>query len=139
MSNYVYNGFPSTLIVHNSDMYNCVPAENGLLHKSTSIIFTGDKTSYEFIVPASGNRITIKGITIIGEGVSGVIKLTRSSNGLCILPCYMSSRNTETASGALNIKMGVDEKILITTTDRGSNETFVGVSYIEFLENQNKE
>lgn len=31
----------------------------------------------------------------------------------------------------MNLVMDVDEKLLLTTTDRGSSESFVGISYLE--------
>lgn len=131
MGDFVFKGLPSDLVSRTSDDgYGLITAD-GVLNKSKSYLFTGDITNYTLITPSVGNFLIIKGITIIGDGVSGAIKLFRSSNNQCILPCFMSSHNSASTSNSLNLRLNVNESLYISTTGRGALESFVGVSYKE--------
>ena len=137
MGDFVYKGIPSDVITRNSDDGYALSTTDGLINKSKSYLFTGDITTYTLITPATGNYIIIKGITIIGDGNTGTIKIFRSSNNQCILPCFMSSKNYATASTALNLVLNINESVYITTVSRGAVESFVGVSYKEMNPSMN--
>lgn len=131
-TNYVVKGLPDGIIQRNIRDGMALRVVDNCLHTSKADIIIGNQTNYVLATPAVGSRIVIKGVSIIGEGNTGTIKILRENNGVCILPCYMSVRQTSSASSALNIILDIDEKVLVTTVSRGaSDESFVGVSYIE--------
>lgn len=129
---FVHNGFPSSLEIIDARGYNAVGIAEGVLNRSIMKMFNGNLTDFEFLKPQSGNFIVIKGITITGEGNTGKVYLKRSRNGGSpIFPAYFTAQVKGSPSSATNFILDVDEKILITATDRGTSETFVGMSYIE--------
>ena len=110
-----------------------VATDNGYANKSEPLIFTGDLTQ-ALVTPAPGQRLDIKGITITGDGNTGTVFIKRQNgpaNKIVILPVWFSAQNRGGASGALNFTLDTDESIIVEATGRGSNQTFVGVSYIE--------
>ena len=125
-------GIPDSVIGTNSDGQQALRILDNCMFKSVSVIVTGDVTEQEFVTHSNGNRIIVKGITIVGEGNTGEAKIFRSSNDQCILPVYFAVGARSSTSSALNIVLDIGEDLYITTTDRGSgNETFFGISYLE--------
>ena len=107
-------------------------SSNGFYNESVPTLIVGNVTGQTLVAPSAGHKLTIKGITILGNGNSGDVKLKRSSDDAVILPGYFSAQSRANTSAALNIKLGVDEFVYVDTDSRGaSDETFVGVSYIE--------
>lgn len=128
---HVISGLPTIVLKKSFQDGTAVKVETNCINTSVSIEFSGDLTAYDIVVPSAGNRIVVKGMTIIGDGNVGTIKISRSINGATILPCYMGVRATQSASSALHLELLPDEKIQINTTQRGDNETFVGITYTE--------
>lgn len=101
-------------------------------NESKAIEVTGNVT--QDLLPAkTGISYRIKGITILGDGSGGDIRLYGTRGGVItlLLPLYMASSNRGATSSALNIKLDVNTKVYFTTTGRNANASFVGVSYIE--------
>jgi len=132
---WVIKGFPRSLLAHDARYYDAVPVEDGMLHQSVNKLFTGNLTDFVFVAPTTGNGIAVRGLTIQGEGNTGKVYLKRSSNGEVIFPAYFSAQVKGSPSSALNLVLEDDETITITTTDRGTSETFIGITYIEFNRN----
>jgi len=129
----IYKGFPSDIHGHNSSGMPFISSEFGLSNKTKLLTFVGNVTNMEFLVPTSGNFFIIKGISLIGQGAQGTIKFTRGSNGDIIYPLYFSAQVRSSPSSAFNYVMNVDEKVILNTVGRGAaDESFVGISYLEF-------
>lgn len=129
---FVHKGFPSSLEIIDARGYNAVAIAEGVLNRSIMKLFTGNLTDFEFLSPKTGNFLVIKGITITGDGNVGKIYLKRSGNGGSIIfPAYFSAQVKGSPSSATNFILDIDEKILISSSDRGTSESFVGLSYIE--------
>jgi hypothetical protein len=121
--------------LHFNKMGSAVPVDGTFNNISKAIEVTGDGT--HTLIPAKANtQYWVKGITILGNGNSGEIRLlgTRESVSTLLLPLYMSAQNKGNTSGALNLKLDENTSITFTTTGRSTNKTFVGVSYIEVSE-----
>lgn len=130
--NYNSVGLNNSLVIYDSDFHDALAVQDNVLNRSKSYLFIGNVTDYEFLIPKSGCYIVVKGITIIGDGNTGNVKLFRELNDQCILPAYFSAQVKNSASSALNIILGVNEKLLVTSVGRGdTSESFIGVSYIE--------
>ena len=122
----VIQGYPSNLIGNTpKGSFNRSASD---ATESESKEFTGDLKEV-FITPQSGNRLIIKGVTIIGDGNSGTIKLV--SGDRIILPLYLSNFSRSGTSGALNIELETDQSISILAEGRGTSISFAGVSYLE--------
>ena len=131
MSNFVYKGFPSIFGNQNSSGKKFISTDSSFSNNSTSVVVVGNSTS-DVLSPSTGRQLIIKGITIVGGGNAGTVKLYRDSNDSVILPVYVSLHGRQSTSGALNLVLNVDEKVYVTTASRGENdETFVGISYME--------
>lgn len=129
----IYKGFPSDIHGHDSRGFPMIASEFGLANKSKSHTFLGNLTGYELLAPASVNFLVLKGLTMLGDGNTGTVKVLRGSNSVCILPLYMSAQVRSSPSSGFNLVLNVNEKVLITSTGRGdTSETFVGISYLEF-------
>lgn len=131
MESMSYNGFPNEVIAHNADYKACVSVETDLINDSNSHLFTGDLTNYMLVTPPTEHKLYIKAITIVGDGVTGTVKVFRQTGNKCILPCYMSSKNSQSTSNRINLKLDINEGVYITTTSRGTSETFVGITYVD--------
>lgn len=95
-----------------------------------SYALVGNTTQAYEIVPPSGGYLIVKGMYISGEGNNGKSTI-EGSTGRILLPLYHTIQNQATPSGRTNIKLDVDETILLRTTGRVvTNETFFGVSVI---------
>lgn len=114
-----------------SDKY-AIATENGARNVSKPTTIVGNVTDLVLLAPAPGKHLIIKGITVVGDGNQGTVKIKRETGGVTILPVYFSAQNRAGTSGALNIELGVDERVLVTATDRGTSETFIGLSYVEY-------
>lgn len=128
---YNIRGFPNDLITDKIDGERFLKTEEGGGHISVPYEFTGNLNDYIMISPPNGYKLCIKGMLILGEGSAGVVKIKRSSDGSTLLPCHFSFLSKSSASNNLNLSLEEGENILITATDRGNSETFVGISYLE--------
>lgn len=124
-------GVPNDIITDRINGERYIKTEEGCGHISYGHEFIGDLSDFVMITPTPGHKIYIKGITILGDGVSGIVRLKRSSDGKTILPCYFSAHNHASTSSDLNFEILETESILIDTDSRGSVYSFVGVSYLE--------
>lgn len=107
-------------------------SSSGFYNESVPTLIVGNVTGQSLVAPSAGHRLTIKGITLLGSGNQGDVKLKRSSDGTVILPGYFSAQSRANTSAALNIKLGIDEFVYVDTDSRGAtDETFIGISYIE--------
>jgi len=97
---------------------------------STPTVVTGDVTGQTVLTPTLGTRIIIKGLTILSQG-DGDILLKRSSDDSIILPVYGSKYARASTSSSLNVKLNVDETIYVDISGNLTNDTFIGISYIE--------
>lgn len=131
MSEPVMRGFPDDLRRETANGGHFVPVDNGFSNDSKPAEIIGNVTGQVLVAPAAGRKLIIKGITIIGNGNQGEVKVKRAG-GITVLPAYFSAQNRAGTSGSLNLRLNVDEPLTVTTTGRGAtDETFVGVSYIE--------
>src|SRR6056297_1813988 len=106
--------------------------DNNYSNVSVPKTITGNTASTDIAVPSSGNKLTIKGITINGEGNTGTAKLKRSSDDETVLVVYFSNFNKQGVSASINLRLAEDEKIYAVLASRGeTNETFIGITYIE--------
>jgi hypothetical protein len=98
---------------------------------SEPFMFTADQTGTVLLDPGATKRLVVQAILITGAGNSGTIKVHRESRPLdkCILPCYFTNSNRNNTSSELNLAMNKGEKLLVTTTGRGTNESFIGIGY----------
>jgi len=103
----------------------------------TDVSFNTRSNSDEFIgdtvilkTPATGKHYIVKGILINGNGNQGSCRITGDS-GRVLLTCDFSNSIKEGTGSNLNIVMNANEKITITTTGRGTNRTFVGLTMAE--------
>lgn len=94
-------GIPDSVIGTNSDGQQVLRILDNCMFKSVSVIVTGDVTEQEFVTHSNGNRIIVKGITIVGEGNTGEAKIFRSSNDQCILPVYFAGGTLRFPTGTL--------------------------------------
>lgn len=131
MSKTLLTGFPAEILIENTSDEHAIATDNGSRNKSVPLTFTGDIASQDLVAPAAGRRLVIKGITIIGDGNQGTVKVRRGAGNVTILPVYFSAQNRAGASGSLNIVLNVNEKVNVTATGRAASETFVGISYVE--------
>ena len=130
MVKFVWNGVPNGSYVYNSEGEMAVKTDD-MLNRSLPTIITGDVTNQIILTPTSGRRLLIRAISIIAQGNTGTVKVKRSSDGAIILPTYVSAHNHASTSSALNLILGVDESVMVTTDGRGeTDETFVGLSYM---------
>lgn len=131
MSKPVINGYPVDLRVETSNDGHFVPTDNGFSNTSKPNEIVGNVTGQVLVAPTAGRKLVIKALTIIGDGNQGVVKIKRAG-GVTVLPVYFSAQNRAGTSGSLNLRLNVDETLTVTATGRGtSDETFIGVSYIE--------
>lgn len=130
MANAVMRGYPVDLIKSAYNDGYFLPVDNGFANSSVPHEFTGDTADHVLVAPQPGQRLVVKGVTILGDGNQGKVKIKRG-NGVTILPAWFSAQNRAGASGALNVVLNPDEVVTVTATGRGQSETFVGVSYIE--------
>lgn len=131
MSDGIYKGVPDCVVTHIPSGIGFLNVENGYSNVSVSNIYTGNVTNQVLVTPTSGRRIIVKGLTVVAEGTVGEILIKRSSTGQTILPCYVSSQSRQSTSNALNLVFNINETVTVTTTNRGTSNSFVGVSYIE--------
>ena len=121
--------------LHFNKFGNAIPVDGTFNNLSKAIEVTGDGT--HTLIPAKADtQYWIKGITILGEGNSGEVRLlgTKDGSATLLLPLYISAQNKGNTTGALNLKLDENTPITFTTTGRSTNKTFVGVSYIEVSE-----
>lgn len=128
---FTVNGFPSDIIMHDKNFNSAIASENGALNISKVLTFNGDKTHELFLEPSSGNRLILKGISILGDGNSGNVSFVRGKDTTNIFKSYFSSQVKGAPSSAFNFILDIDEKVYLTTSSRGTSETFCGISYIE--------
>lgn len=64
-SKFIVQGLPDDAVLRNSDDMGALRIEVNCLHKSKAVTFTGDVTNQIHITTASGNRIVVKGFTIL--------------------------------------------------------------------------
>lgn len=124
-------------LTHISDRINkkidgsyALAVEEGYYNKSIPTVVTGNVTD-QVIIPACapGDCVVVKAMLITGNGNVG--KAYLKAGATVILPLYFSVANHAAASTQVRIRPGAGEAVTITTTDRGGNETFVGVTYYE--------
>jgi len=99
--------------------------------KSIPFMFDGDVSNVLLLRPTSGKRLVVNGMTISGNGDTGVAKITRGSDNACILPYYFDNKTGGKTSANLNLILKPNERVLVTTTNRENFETFIGISYME--------
>lgn len=128
---YVFKGFPSNIVTTDSEDIHSVKVEEGIGYKSKPTLLTGNVTNHILLSPTNGNKLRLKAITIIAEGVTGTIKVYRSTSSTPIMVAYLSAQNRASTSGAFNMILGVGEYVYVTTTGIGTKETFIGISYDE--------
>ena len=111
---------------------NFVVVDATYSNESKAIEVTGNVTQ-ELLPAKAGASYRIKGITILGDGSGGDIRLYGIRGGVAtlLLPLYMASSNRGATSSALNIKLDTNTSVYFTTSGRSSNASFLGVSYIE--------
>lgn len=128
----VYNGFPRGVIGSSINNGNYIETIDGLAFVSVPTEFVGNVTAQLLVEPSDpANYIIIKGITVIGEGNTGVVKIHDVANKN-YLATYFSVNPRGGTSNALNIVLPPGESIYVTSITRGGNdETFVGISYLE--------
>jgi len=130
---YLVHGIPSNILLKDTRNFKCLAVEDGVIHITKLKEFVGDLTAFEFLSPSTGKSICIKGITITGDGNNGVARFIRSSDGSTIFPAFFSAQVRSAPSGAYNLVLLPNEKVLITTSSRGGTATtFMGVSYVEY-------
>ena len=129
---YNSSGFPSKVILHDTRHFDSLSVENGAMHVSKALTYTGSQSGIVFLTPSTGKALCIKGITILGNGNTGIVKLLRSSNNNCIYPAYFTAQVKGSPSSAFNLVLLPNEYVILDLVDRGTSETFVGVTYIEY-------
>lgn len=129
---YLVTGLPNTGFGRTVEGNDFFSVETGLANTSVSTLITGNVAGQIFITPSSADSfIIVKGITILGDGNQGKVYVKRSVGNKVLLPTYFSAQNRAGTSSALNIVLNVGENVIIDTIDRGTSETFIGVTYIE--------
>ena len=132
MTDFIYSGLPEGVVYTGVDGEQFISNIPNLNNISKSFVYKTNITNQIVISPSSVEKqIEILGITLIGSGSSGTVKLTKL-NGDCVLPMYISVQARASASGSLNVKLPVGESLYITITSlQASTEVFVGVTYFE--------
>lgn len=134
MGNEVMAGFPAGVLVKTVSGEVLLVVDNGYQNESKPALIIGNVANQVLVDPKPGAHLHIKGLTILGNGNSGDVKIKRG-DGTILLPAYFSAQNRAGTTSALNINLNTDEVVTVTTTGRGaSDETFVGVSYLELYE-----
>ena len=110
---------------------NLLVKESSFLTKSTTFLFTTDISDETLLAPESGKKLILNAITILGDGDVGNVKILRGKDNTVILPCYFAKFGKSMVSCAFNFKLDIGESVKATTSDRGTNETFIGISYLE--------
>lgn len=130
MDDFVVKGFTRKALYKNTSNWGVSVTEDGLAHKTKVISFNDDVNELELIAPRVGYQLIIKGLTIIGNGNTGFVKVNRGDD-TAVLPIYFTVQNFASLSSGLNLELEVDEKLTVTSNLRGTNETFIEVSYLE--------
>jgi hypothetical protein len=127
-----FGGFPRSVISETTEGMNALGVETGFTNNSKPTLIIGNVLNQVLLAPSTGRKIILKGISILGNGNTGTVKVTRESNGEIILPGYFSAQGKPSTSPAFNFRLDTDEKVLVTCVDRqATDETFIGLSYIE--------
>lgn len=71
----------------------------------------------------------MKAILIEAEGNSGEVLVKIGTD--IVLPLWVSNFNRIATSPSLRLRVPVGEAVTVTTAGRGSDRTFVGITYIE--------
>lgn len=130
MSDFVYEGVPNGVIY--SKGFEAIKTLDHINHISKSFVFTGAVTNQVLLSPSTENHsLVIRGITLLAQGNSGVVKLLRESGNI-VLPMYVSNQNRTNTSGQLNVILEKGTDLLLTISGiQNGTEMFVGVTYFE--------
>ena len=142
LTKYVYAGDNNGWVLGEIEQATIHSAKNDGVFVSVDTTFSNESKGIEVtgnvtqtILPAKINTsYRIKGITILGDGSGGDIKLFGTIGGVItlLLPLYMAASNRGATSSALNLKLDTNTSVYFVTSGRATNASFVGVSYIEF-------
>jgi hypothetical protein len=103
-------------------------------YTSTPFTFTGDFENVVLVKPHRNNRLVIKNMTIFGDGSSGIVKVTRNSDGATVLPYYVGTKVGGRTPDTLNLVLGSGESLNASAKHRMGAETFIGITYLELSE-----
>ncbi len=107
-------------VINDSSYYN----------KSKPGIIVGNGTLE--ILPAECKRV-LRAILVSGDGNAGTAKVMIGET--CVLPVYFSVGARTATSSALRLEVKADEAVTMITAGRGgTNETFVGVTYMDCVD-----
>jgi hypothetical protein len=100
--------------------------EDGYYNISTPKTIVGNGTE-TLIEGVAGKKIIIKGITILGDGNAGSVKIV--ADGVTYLPCYFSAQNKAGVSAQARIQIPENTDVEAVLVGRGTSETFIGITY----------